>query len=273
MNKIALLFLFALPCLAADKANILWDQYGVPHIFAASREEMFYSHGWAQMRNQADLILRLYGESRGRGAEYWGPSHLELDRWVQLNGVPELAKQWYEAQDPQFRKYLDAFARGMNDYAKANLEAIGAEFRVVLPVSGLDVIEHSLRAVHFGYMGSRERMQREVNASLRGRTVAELTTPLEEELAGESNTWAIGPPHSASGKGDADYQSASGMGRHILPVHGSAPGGSRLRPLRRAADRIPRARGGLQPQGGMVAHREYHRHSGLLQAHREGRQV
>ena len=75
MNKIALLFLFALPCLAADKANILWDQYGVPHIFAASREEMFYSHGWAQMRNQADLILRLYGESRGRGAEYWGPSH------------------------------------------------------------------------------------------------------------------------------------------------------------------------------------------------------
>ena len=71
---------------------------------------------------------------------------------------------------------------------------------MVLPVSGLDVIEHSLRAVHFGYMGSRERMQREVNASLRGRTVAELTTPLEEELAGESNTWAIGPPHSASGK-------------------------------------------------------------------------
>ena len=200
MNKIALLFLFALPCLAADKANILWDQYGVPHIFAASREEMFYSHGWAQMRNQADLILRLYGESRGRGAEYWGPSHLELDRWVQLNGVPELAKQWYEAQDPQFRKYLDTFARGMNDYAKANPEAIGAEFRVVLPVSGLDVIEHSLRAVHFGYMGSRERMQREVNASLRGRTVAELTTPLEEELSGESNTWAIGPPHSASGK-------------------------------------------------------------------------
>ena len=43
-------------------------------------------------------------------------------------------------------------------------------------------------------------MLREVNASLRGRTVAELLTPEEQELAGESNTWAIGPPHSASGK-------------------------------------------------------------------------
>ena len=172
----------------------------MPHIYAASREEMFYAHGWAQMQNQANLILRLYGESRGRAAEYWGPSHLELDRWVQLNGVPELAKTWYEAQDPTFRKYLDAFARGMNDYAKAHPEAIAPENRVVLPLSGLDVIEHPLRAVHFGYMGSRERMQREVNAAMRGRTVAELTTPLEQELAGESNTWAIGPPHSASGK-------------------------------------------------------------------------
>ena len=200
MKKLLILALFALRCFAAGKAEILWDQYGVPHIFAATREEMFYAHGWAQMQNQANLILRLYGESRGRAAEYWGPSHLELDKWVQLNGVPELAKTWYEAQDPEFRKYLDAFARGMNDYAKAHPDAIGAEYRVVLPVTGLDVIEHPLRAVHFGYMGSRERMQREVNASMRGRTVAELTTPLEEELAGESNTWAIGPPHSASGK-------------------------------------------------------------------------
>ena len=200
MKKLSILTLFALQCFAAGKAEILWDQYGVPHIFAATREQMFYAHGWAQMQNQANLILRLYGESRGRAAEYWGPSHLELDKWVQLNGVPELAKTWYEAQDPQFRKYLDEFARGMNDYAKAHPDAIGAEYRVVLPVTGLDVIEHPLRAVHFGYMGSRERMQREVNASMRGRAVAELTTPLEEELAGESNTWAIGPPHSANGK-------------------------------------------------------------------------
>ena len=58
------------------------------------RESMFYAHGWAQMRNQADLLLRLYGESRGRAAEYWGGEpKLELDRWVQLNGVPDRARQ------------------------------------------------------------------------------------------------------------------------------------------------------------------------------------
>jgi acyl-homoserine lactone acylase PvdQ len=60
----------ALRAQAAGDTEILWDRYGVPHIYAGDREAMFYAHGWAQMRNHADLLLRLYGESRGRAAEY-----------------------------------------------------------------------------------------------------------------------------------------------------------------------------------------------------------
>ena len=92
----------------AGKTEILWDRYGVPHIFADSLEQMFYAHGWAQMQNQADLLLRLYGESRGRAAEYWGAQsagrdNLALDRWVRVNEVPERAIVWHRAQDPKFR--------------------------------------------------------------------------------------------------------------------------------------------------------------------------
>jgi acyl-homoserine-lactone acylase len=194
--------LLALACslAAAPKVEILWDQYGVPHIFAADRESMFYGNGWAQAQNQANLLLHLYGESRGKGAEYWGAEGLELARWVQLNGVPERAKEWYAAQDPTFRKYLDAFARGINDYAKAHPEAIGADVRQVLPVDGVDVVGHSLRAVHYMYMGSAARMNREVNAALRNSNVAHVQTSEEQELAPGSNTWAIGPAHSADGK-------------------------------------------------------------------------
>ena len=76
MRLIALATLCAVPCFAAPRAEILWDQYGVPHIFAQDRASMFYAEGWAQMRGQAGLLLHLYGESRGRAAEYWGPSHL-----------------------------------------------------------------------------------------------------------------------------------------------------------------------------------------------------
>ena len=197
---IALLFL-AGACGAFANTEILWDSYGVPHIYAGNLEEMFYAHGWAQMRNHGDFLLQLYGESRGRAAEYWGSDYAEADRWVHLNGVPELARAWYNAQDPTFRKYLDAFARGINDYAKANPAAIGARSRVVLPVTGIDVVGHPLRAVHFMYMGSRARMQNEVDALLgRSRRAA---IPPGMDAPGPSpgsNTWAIGPSRSASGK-------------------------------------------------------------------------
>ena len=51
---------------------IIRDDWGVPHIFATDMEEMHYAFGWAQMQNHGNLILRLYGQARGRSAEYWG---------------------------------------------------------------------------------------------------------------------------------------------------------------------------------------------------------
>jgi acyl-homoserine-lactone acylase len=200
MRTLLIYSLFASTLAAAAAPEILWDKYGVPHIFASSREGMFYAEGWAQAQAQGNLLLLLYGESRGRAAEYWGPAHAALDRWVQLNEVPERAKTWYAAQDPVFRKYMDDFARGINDYAKAHPDAIAAEYRVVLPVSGVDVIGHSLRAVHYMYMGSMERMRREVNAAIRSQQEARTILPEIPEITPGSNTWAVGPPRSASGK-------------------------------------------------------------------------
>jgi len=41
------LFLAASTAAAAAQTEILWDRCGVPHIFAADRESMFYAEGWA----------------------------------------------------------------------------------------------------------------------------------------------------------------------------------------------------------------------------------
>jgi acyl-homoserine-lactone acylase len=187
---------------AAGKAEILWDRYGVPHVFAADRESMFYAQGWAQMEAQANLLLRLYGESRGRGAEYWGESAAPLDRWLWLNGMPDRAREWYGAQSAEFRGYLDAFARGINDYAAKHGDTIAAEVKPVLPITGLDVVGHPLRVVHYGYMGSRDRMTREVNAFRRSAAPAGSVARIDDDMtttSAGSNTWGIGPSKSASG--------------------------------------------------------------------------
>ena len=108
-----LLALFAGACSSGSpvlrRKEILWDTYGVPHIFAKDAEGLFRAFGWAQMQSHGNLILRLYGRARGRAAEYWGAEELESDRWVRTMGIPERARRWYQAQNPAFRANLDAF--------------------------------------------------------------------------------------------------------------------------------------------------------------------
>jgi acyl-homoserine-lactone acylase len=186
--KIALLLLAGtLGLSAAKNVEILWDSFGVAHVYAQDKEGMFYGYGYAQMQSHANLILKLYGESRGRGAEYWGPKGLELDKWVHVNQVPERAENWYRMQSPEFKKYLTAFADGMNEYAKRHPEAIGAEYKQVLPIEPVDSLMHVHRIVHFSYVSSQAR----VTAAGTGRP-ANLGA-----LA--SNAWAIMPKKSEKG--------------------------------------------------------------------------
>jgi acyl-homoserine-lactone acylase len=136
--------------------EILWDAYGVPHIYARDMKQLYYEFGWAQMHNHADLLLRLYGQARGRAAEYWGERYLSTDRQVRLFRVPELAAKAYAGQDPVFRPWLDAFARGINDYAAAHPEAIDREERQVLPVHAEDVIAHGIRVMYLSFLAGEE---------------------------------------------------------------------------------------------------------------------
>src|SRR5260370_14763877 len=65
----------AVPAVAAVPAKgteILWDRYGIPHIFAPDHPSLFYAYGYAQMEAHAELLLRLYAQARGRSAEISG---------------------------------------------------------------------------------------------------------------------------------------------------------------------------------------------------------
>ena len=170
---------------APTQNEILWDAYGVPHIFAVDEASAFYGYGWAQAHSHGNMVLRLYGEARGKGAEYWGGDYETTTRWLLTNGVPERAQQWYDQQTPAFRANLDAFAKGLNDYAAAYPGAIADDVKVVLPVTGVDVVAHAHRLMNFVYVAAP------------GRTLGE-GDPVEASEDG-SNTWAVAPSRSASG--------------------------------------------------------------------------
>jgi acyl-homoserine-lactone acylase len=178
---------------AAPEAHgeILWDSYGVGHVYAKSEADLFRGYGWAQAKSHGDLLLKLYAEARGRAAEIWGASELKNDRWMALNGVPERTQAWLAAQSPVFRADLEAFAAGVDAYAAAHPDALSPEARQVLPVSAADVIGHALRLFQYVYLAP---------PTLADHLPGPSTEPAQppHEAAG-SNGWAIAPSRSASG--------------------------------------------------------------------------
>ncbi|GGI89589.1 7-beta-(4-carbaxybutanamido)cephalosporanic acid acylase [Polymorphobacter multimanifer] len=179
------------PAPAFGGGEILWDRYGVPHVYAKTEAGAFYGFGWAQAQSHGDILLKMYGESRARGAEYWGPDAEKLDRWLIANDVPTRSIAWYEAQTPAMRRNLDAFAAGINAYAAAHPQAIAAEMRQVLPIRGVDIIGHAHRLMNYNYIASENR-------------VLAAAGPVGEGEAPEgsdgSNAWAVMPGRTAAGK-------------------------------------------------------------------------
>ena len=170
----------------AKGTEILWDRYGVAHIFAADHGSLFYAYGYAQMEAHSELLLRLYAQARGRGAEFYGAQYLAADRWVRTNGIPETAKQWAAGQSPAFGPLIESFVRGLNAWASEHKADLSPEAQRVLPVSVEDVYAHCLRVIHYDWIINPSKLQ--------GRLAR-----AEVETHG-SNEWAIGPSRSATGK-------------------------------------------------------------------------
>jgi acyl-homoserine-lactone acylase len=168
--------------------RIDWDRYQVPHIQAETREGIAYGYGWAQLRAYPEELLRLYAVARGRGAEAWGERYRSSDRVVRTLGLPGKAEAALAAADPELRAELEAFARGMNAYAKAHPERIPKEARAVLPVRASDPLAHGHRVLLCFLLLTG---QRPLIMSVDGEVAPWVSVG--------SNAWAIGPSRSQSG--------------------------------------------------------------------------
>ncbi len=129
------------------QTQIAWDTWGVPHITADNIEDLFYAQGWSQMHSHANLILDLYGSSRGKGAEYWGQSKLQNDILIHTLGFDELADEWENIQDTETNIIITSFIKGMNAYSEAHPESIDEKYKVVLPLTVKDLNMHLMYVV------------------------------------------------------------------------------------------------------------------------------
>lgn len=139
-----------------NETEILWDNYGVPHIIAINTAEMYYAFGKAQMSCHANLILKLYAQGRAKAASYFGSDYLESDKLISLFRIHEQAEEDYKNQDEEYRNYLDAFVKGINDYVAENPQSIPDNYKKILPVTAVDVLAHTKRVICLEFLSMED---------------------------------------------------------------------------------------------------------------------
>ena len=160
--------------------EILWDKWGIPHLFAERTEDIFYALAWSQMSIHSELIIKLYAQSSGKACSCWGINEWEIDRKVSVLQIPRLANEHYEQQSIKMKKFLLAFVKGINDYADAHPDKLSASARRFLPVSPLHVLAHLIRVIHF--------------------TFVPFAADIQSKTSAGSNAWAIAPKNTRNGK-------------------------------------------------------------------------
>ena len=98
----------------SSSVRIIRDRSGIPHIYAAGRDDLFFAQGFVQAQDrlfQMDLWRRA---AQGRLAEVLGPNFVARDlmtRRMQYRG--NLDTEW-ASYGPDARSIATAFVRGIN---------------------------------------------------------------------------------------------------------------------------------------------------------------
>jgi penicillin amidase len=107
------------------------DNWGVPHIRAASVEDLAEAQGYVIAQDrlwQMDLLRRA---ARGQLSEVLGPATLKIDKDFRVLNFSRAAERDYPMASPALRKVMEAYARGVNRFIDQHKERLPVEFTLL----------------------------------------------------------------------------------------------------------------------------------------------
>ena len=180
---------------SAYSATIERDDYGVPHIHGKTDADAAFGLAYAQAEDSWPIIQDSIPYYRGNAGAIFGPNAAKSDYLVHWLGLWEdLDARYARDLTPAIRSYVEAFAEGLNQYAKDHPKAITED---VLPISGQDIIAaHMLR--HILFYGFDAHIK-EITGEVRAREISEPGTVMRNGDPTGSNAIAVGPSRTVDG--------------------------------------------------------------------------
>ncbi|MBK5292346.1 MAG: penicillin acylase family protein [Acidobacteriia bacterium] len=120
----AFLFCTFLFCtrLCAEKVEILRDEYGVPHIFAATDAGVAFGSGYAQAEDRLEELMRNFRKAEGTMAEAFGEEWFRHDVSQRRWGHRHIAATHYKELGPKIRSILEAYVAGIRLFIRQHPE-------------------------------------------------------------------------------------------------------------------------------------------------------
>ncbi len=113
------------------KVTIIRDKWGVPHIFAETREDLFFAAGYVQAQDrlfQMDFQRRAAG---GRLSEWMGEESVASDKLAGQLGFYSLAKRSKDTLPMETKACLEAFSKGINRFTAYRDENLPVEYNAL----------------------------------------------------------------------------------------------------------------------------------------------
>lgn len=127
--------------------EVIRDQWGVANIYADNAEDLFEAQGYVQAQDRFfEMDVRRH-ITAGRLSELFGASQVETDTFIRTLGWRRVATAELPLLSASTRRYLDAYADGVNAYLQSHRPAsISLEYSL-LGLQGLDYAPEPWTAV------------------------------------------------------------------------------------------------------------------------------
>src|SRR5579883_3109577 len=126
MTRLALFLASCTLLCGAAKVEILRDEYGVPHIFAATAEAAAFGSGYAQAEDRLEELLRNYRKAEGTMSEAFGKDWIFHDYRQRVWRHRAVAEQHYRELDPKRRAICEAYQAGIRKFMQEHPEQVPA---------------------------------------------------------------------------------------------------------------------------------------------------
>jgi penicillin G amidase len=111
-----------------SQVTVKWDEFQVPHIFADSDEDLYFTVGYFHAQDRLWQMTLSQLSSEGRFAEFFGKDWVQYDRHIRTIGIPDISVKIVEGLPADEIKRLEAYALGVNTWVRTNREKLPMEF-------------------------------------------------------------------------------------------------------------------------------------------------